>query len=43
MRVVARKRHLRLEVAAVVHGLVVQDNERDAPFEDVLVDELRGG
>jgi hypothetical protein len=43
MRVVARKRHLGLEVAAIVHGLLVQNNKGDAPLEDVVVDELRVG
>lgn len=41
MRIVAGKCHLGLEVATVVHGLLVEDDEGDAPFEDVLVDELR--
>ena len=31
---------LRLVVAAVVERVRVQDNESDAPLEDILVDEL---
>ena len=42
MRVVARERHLSLEVAAIVHGLFVHDDEGDTPLEDILVDELQG-
>ena len=33
---------LRLVVAAVVERVRVQDNESDAPLEDILVDELEG-
>jgi hypothetical protein len=40
MGVVARESHLGLEVAAVVHGLFVHDNQGDTPLEDILVDEL---
>jgi hypothetical protein len=43
MRVVARKRHFGLEVAAVVERVFVEHDERDAPLEDVIVDHLRGG
>ena len=39
MRVVARERHLSLEVAAIVHGLFVHDDEGDTPLEDILVDD----
>ena len=39
--VVARKSELGFEVAAVVERVRVQHNERHAPLEDVLVDELQ--
>lgn len=42
MGVVAGEGHLGFEVAAIVHGVLVQYDERNAPFEDVLIDELRG-
>lgn len=38
--VVAWKCHFGFEVAAVVEGVWVEDDERDVPFEDGLVDEL---
>jgi hypothetical protein len=43
MRVVAGKRHFRLEVAAVIEGVLVEHNECDAPLEDVVVHHLRHG
>lgn len=43
MRIVARKAHLCLEVAAIVERVFVEYNERYAPLKDVLVDQLAGG
>ena len=40
MGIVAREGHFGLEVAAVVHGLLVEDDEGDAPLEDIVVDQL---
>lgn len=42
MRVVAWKCDLRLEVATIVHGILIQHNQGHTPLEDVLVDELGG-
>jgi hypothetical protein len=40
MRVIARESHLGLEVPAIVHGLLVHNDQGDTPLEDVFVDEL---
>lgn len=41
VRIVLRECELRLEVASVVKGIWVEDDQCDAPLEDVVVDELR--
>lgn len=40
VRVVFWKGHLCFQVAAIVEGVGVEDQERDVPFEDVFVVEL---
>lgn len=40
VRVVAGKRHGRFEVATVVEGVRVEDDQPDIPGEDVIVFEL---
>jgi len=40
MGIVFGEGHLGLEVASIVHRLLVQDNEGDTPLEDIFVDEL---
>ncbi len=43
VRVVAWEVHLGFEVAAVVKGVRVDDDESDVPVEDVIIVELQRG
>ncbi len=43
VRVVAWEVHLGFEVAAVIKGVRVDDDESDVPVEDVVVVELQRG
>ena len=40
MRIVPWKRHLGLEIAAIVHGVRVEDDDGYTPLEDIFVDQL---
>ena len=42
VRIVLREVHLGFEVATVVEGIWVDDDESDVPIEDVIVVELQG-
>ena len=42
VRVVAWEVHLGFEVAAVIEGIGVDDDESDVPVEDVIIVELQG-